>query len=71
MASALLARVARLERGTPPGACPECVNYSLCRRVDRDATPEQVEAARRCGACGRRLEFVHLVAMTPEEWDSL
>lgn len=67
----LAARVARLERGTPPGSCPECANFRLARRVDPGATPEQIDAARRCGACGRELEFVHMVALTEEEWAAL
>ena len=69
----LLARVARLEReaGAEAGSCPACVTSFVTRRVDRDATPEQIDAARRCHACGRLLEAVKLVGLTQEEWDSL
>ena len=67
------ARIARLERdtGAQAGACAACLRSFVTRRVDRDATPEQIDAARRCTACGRLLEVCKLVGMTPEEWDAI
>ena len=73
MASSLMARVRYLERdlAIKPGTCPECRTDFVLRRVDPGATPEQIDAARRCYACGRMLEAVKLIALTQEEWDCL